>query len=136
MCISSVVCLIMGEGKICRMKCSLDTLPYHRGFERLLMPTFMKTGDSLLMSFMQFSDVFRHLSSTRLPQFNSNTEKFVPRVFQECSHMNMSRNIWMLLGQLWNAITYRVMNKSLNHTVKREETCFSYYAAENKWQSQ
>jgi hypothetical protein len=39
------------------------------------MLTFLKTGDSLLMSFMKFSHIFRGLSSTRLSQFNSDTEK-------------------------------------------------------------
>jgi hypothetical protein len=36
----------------------------------------LKTGDSLLMSFMKFSLMFRDLSSTILSQFNSDTEKW------------------------------------------------------------
>jgi hypothetical protein len=32
--------------------------------------------------------MFRDLSSTRLSQFNSDTEKCVPDGFQECSHLN------------------------------------------------
>jgi hypothetical protein len=43
-----------------------------------LMLTFVKIGDSPLMSFMKFSPMFRDLSSMKLSQFNSDTEKFVP----------------------------------------------------------
>jgi hypothetical protein len=42
-----------------------------------LMLKFVKTGDSLLMSLMKFSHMFRDLSSKRLSEFNSDTEKFV-----------------------------------------------------------
>jgi hypothetical protein len=46
---------------------------HHRGFRRQgLMLTFMKTGDSLLMSDMKFC--------------YSDTETFVPDGFQECIH--------------------------------------------------
>jgi hypothetical protein len=50
--------------------------------------TFVKTADSLLMSLMKFSHMFRDLSSARLSQFNYDTEKFVSDEFQECSQMN------------------------------------------------
>jgi hypothetical protein len=39
------------------------------------MPTFVKTGDLLIISFMKFSHMFRDMPSTRLSQFNSHTEK-------------------------------------------------------------
>lgn len=40
--------------------------------------TFVTKGDSLLMSFVKFSLMFRDLFFTRLSQFSSHTEKFVP----------------------------------------------------------
>jgi hypothetical protein len=49
------------------------------------MPTFEKTDDSLLMSFMKFSHMFRDMSSTRFSQLNSDTEQFVLYEFQEFS---------------------------------------------------
>jgi hypothetical protein len=41
---------------------------------------------------MKFSHVFRDVSSTRLSQFSSDTEKFVPYGFQESSQMNTNRS--------------------------------------------
>jgi hypothetical protein len=55
-----------------------------------LMLMFVKTGNLVLLSFMKFSHMFWDLSSTRLSQFNSDTEKFVPDGFQECSQMSSS----------------------------------------------
>jgi hypothetical protein len=54
------------------------------------MLTFVKTDNSPLMSFMKFCRMFHGLSSTRLSQFNYDTENFVPDRFQECSQMNTS----------------------------------------------
>jgi hypothetical protein len=60
-------------------KCYLDA---HQSSPRIwktrLMLTFVKTDDSLLMSFMKFSHMFRDLPSIKLSQLNSDTEKFVP----------------------------------------------------------
>jgi hypothetical protein len=56
-----------------------------------LILTFVKTGDLLLMSSMKISHIFRSLSSTRLSQFNTDTDKCVPDGFQGCSQMNTSR---------------------------------------------
>lgn len=53
---------------------------------------FMKTGDSLLISFMKFH-MFPNLSSTRTLQFSSKTEKCVPCWFHERSQMNTSRRV-------------------------------------------
>jgi hypothetical protein len=55
-----------------------------------LIFTFLKIRDSLLMSLMKFPHMFLDLSSTRLSQFHSDTEKFVPDGFHEGSHMSIS----------------------------------------------
>jgi hypothetical protein len=51
----------------------------------------VKAGDSLLTSFVKFSNMLRDLYSTGLLQFNSDTENCVPDGFQELSQMNKSR---------------------------------------------
>jgi hypothetical protein len=61
--------------------------------------------------------MFCHLSSISLTQFNSITEKFVPDRFQQCSQINTSRNVWMLLYYFWYATTERVMDNILNRKV-------------------
>jgi hypothetical protein len=98
------------------------------------MLTFVKTGDSPLMSFMKFSHMFRNLSSTRLSQFHSNTEKFVPDGFQECSHLNTSRNAWVLLSFLERY--FRDGDEFLDHIVTGVEAWVSHCASESKQQSQ
>jgi hypothetical protein len=65
--------------------------------------TFLQTGDSLLMSFMKFSNMFRDLSSMRLSQVNSNIEKFV-KANWKCGIKKMTKmllksgvNDWLIL---------------------------------------
>jgi hypothetical protein len=88
MCICGVICL-KGEGQLRTMKHDLDAcLSSPRIRKTGLMLTFITSGDLLLMSFMKFSHTFHNLSSMRLSQFNSDTEKFVPDGFQKCSKMN------------------------------------------------
>jgi hypothetical protein len=51
-----------------------------------------KTGDSLSINFMKLSHIFHYLSYTRLSQFTSNTEIFMPRGFQGCLQVSTSRS--------------------------------------------
>jgi hypothetical protein len=73
------------------------------------MFAFVNTGYSLLISFMKTCNTFRELSSTRLSQFNSGTEKCVPDGSQKCSQMNTSKKTWLLLCRFWNVTTESVM---------------------------
>jgi hypothetical protein len=95
MSVSGDVCL-MGKGQMCTVKRYLYTsLSSSRISRTGLILMFVKEGISLLMSFMKFSHMFCGLSSTRLSQFNSNTEEYVPDEFQECPQMNTAVMDWL-----------------------------------------
>jgi hypothetical protein len=64
--------------------------------------------------------MFRDLSSTRLSQFNSNTETFVPDGLQECSQMNTNsyRLVNGLVADFYDegiVKLVQILDKCLNH---------------------
>jgi hypothetical protein len=84
---------------------------------------------------MTFSHMVCDLSFTRLLQFNSNTEKFVPGVFRECPQMNISRNSCLLLCHFLECY-HREGDEFLDHIITGDETWVLHYAPESKRQYQ
>jgi hypothetical protein len=102
---------LCGKGVLNERNAHKQNLDAHLSLPRIwkagLMLTFVKTCDWLLMSFiLKLSHVFRHLCSTRLLQFISDADKFVPDGLQECPQMYTSwrserNSYWLVKLKKW-----------------------------------
>jgi hypothetical protein len=104
-------CHLFNGGRTCA-QWSVIWIPacHHRGYERQgWYLRLWKQAIHYWWASWRFPVCFA-MSSMRLSQFSSDTEKFVPDGFQERSQMNTSRNAWMQLCYFWNATTEWVMN--------------------------
>jgi hypothetical protein len=98
------------------------------------MLTFVKTGDSLLMSFMKFSHMFRvvlyEIVTVQLQQRNI-CARWVPRILTD-KHKQKCMGAALSFLECY----HREGDEFLDHIVTGDETWVSHYTPEGKRQSQ